>query len=86
MEKKELTVAKGKVLEGIVVSDKMDKTITVLVKVKSSHQLYKKASVNSKKYKAHDVDNTAKAGDRVRIISGRPYSKQKSFRLLEIVK
>jgi len=79
-------VVKGKILEGVVVSDKMSKTITVLVKVKSSHQLYKKASVKSKKYKVHDGDNTAKSGDRVRIISARPYSKEKSFRLLEIVK
>lgn len=79
-------MVKGKVLEGVVVSDKMDKTITVLVKAKSSHQLYKKASLKRKKYKVHDSDNAAKSGDRVRIISARPYSKQKSFRLLEILK
>jgi len=79
-------VVKGKVLEGVVVSDKMDKTITVLVKVKSSHQLYKKSSLKRKKYKVHDSENAAKTGDRIRMISARPYSKQKTFRLLEILK
>lgn len=79
-------MAKGKVLEGIVTSDKMDKTIAVLVKTKFSHQLYKRSSVRKKKYKAHDEKNTAKKGDRVKIIESRPLSKEKSFRLLEILK
>ena len=79
-------MAKGKILEGVVVSDKMDKTISVLVKAKVSHQLYKRSVVKSKKYKAHDKNNEAKEGDRVKIIESRPYSKEKSFELLEIVK
>ncbi|MDD3295929.1 MAG: 30S ribosomal protein S17 [Candidatus Omnitrophica bacterium] len=79
-------MGKNKILEGIVVSDKMDKTATVLVKEKVSHQLYKKSTVNRKKYKAHDKDNKAKVGDRVKIIEARPYSKDKRFKLLEIVK
>ena len=77
---------KGKVLEGIVTSDKGDKTITVLVKVKFSHQLYKRPLVKKKKFKAHDINNEVKVGDRVKIIECRPYSKDKRFRLLEIGK
>ncbi len=76
----------GKVLEGIVVSNKMDKAITTLVKTKSSHQLYKRLQIKRKKYKAHDAENKAKVGDRVKIIESRPYSKEVSFRLLEILK
>ena len=79
-------MAKGKILEGMVVSDKMDKTISVMVKSKVSHQLYKRSVVRRKKYKAHDNDNTAKIGDRVKIIESRPFSKGKNFKLLEIVK
>ncbi len=79
-------MAKGKILEGVVVSDKMDKTISVLVKSKVSHQLYKRSVVRRKRYKAHDNDNTAKIGDRVKIIESRPFSKEKNFKLLEIVK
>ena len=77
---------KGRVLEGVVTSDKMEKTVTVLVKVKFSHQLYKRALIKKKKYKIHDRDNKAKTGDRVKIIESRPFSKEKCFRLLEIVK
>lgn len=79
-------MAKGKILEGVVVSDKMDKTISVLVKSKVSHRLYKRSVIKRKKYKAHDNDNTAKIGDRVKIIESRPFSKEKNFKLLEIVK
>lgn len=79
-------MAKGKVLEGVVVSDKMDKTISVLVKAKVSHQLYKRSVIKSKKYKAHDKNNDAKEGDRVKIIESRPFSKEKSFKLLKIIK
>lgn len=77
---------KGKVVEGIVTSDKCKETITVLVKVKFSHQLYKRPLVKKKKFKAHDMNNEAKIGDRVKIIECRPYSKDKCFKLLEIVK
>ena len=77
---------KGKVLEGLVTSDKSDKTITVLVKVKFSHQLYKRPLIKKKKFKAHDVNNEAKSGNRVKIIECRPFSKDKRFKLLEIIK
>ncbi len=76
----------AKILEGVVVSDKMDKTISVLVKVKFSHQLYKRASIKRKKYKAHDKENSAKLGDRVKIVESRPFSKETKFKLLEILK
>lgn len=79
-------MARGKILEGLVTSDKMKKTISVLVKVKSSHQLYKRSSVKRKKYKVHDEKNAAKIGNRVKIIEARPFSKEKNFRLLEILK
>jgi len=79
-------VGKGKVLEGIVVSDKMDKTISVLVRLKLSHSIYKRSATKRKKYKVHDEENRAKEGDKVRIVEARPFSKEKVFRLLEIVK
>lgn len=78
-------MGKGKILEGIVVSDKMDKTVVVLVKLKYSHQMYKRTTIKKKKYKVHDIENKAKSGDRVKMIECRPFSKQKSFRLLEIL-
>ncbi len=86
MKNEELIVRKGKILEGIVTSDKSDKTITVLVKMKVSHQLYKRSLVKKKKFKAHDINNEAKIGSRVKIIESRPLSKDKRFKLLEIVK
>ena len=77
---------KGKVLEGIVTSDKSNKTVTILVSTKISHHLYTRKTLKRKKYKAHDKDNMAKIGDRVRIVETRPYSKEKHFRLLEVLK
>ena len=77
---------KGKVLEGLVTSDKIDKTITVLVKMKFSHQLYKRPLTKKKKFKVHDAKNEVKIGDRVKIIECRPISKDKRFKLLEIKK
>jgi len=79
-------VEKGKILEGVVVSDKMDKTISVLVRFKFPHSIYKRSAIKRKKYKVHDEENKAKEGDRVRIVESRPFSKEKTFRLLEIVK
>lgn len=79
-------MSKGKVLEGIVTADKSDKTITVMVKIKVAHQMYKRARAQKKKYKVHDEDNQAKIGNRVKIIESRPLSKYKRFRLLEIAK
>ena len=74
-----------KVYTGRVVSDKMDKTITVLVETQKKHSLYGKRVKYSKKYKAHDELNEAKIGDVVRIMETRPLSATKRFRLLEVV-
>jgi small subunit ribosomal protein S17 len=74
-----------KVYTGRVVSDKMDKTITVLVETYKKHPLYGKRVKYSKKFKAHDELNEAKAGDVVRIMETRPLSATKRFRLVEIV-
>lgn len=74
-----------KVYTGRVVSDKMDKTITVLVETYKTHPLYGKRVKYSKKFKAHDENNTAKIGDIVKIMETRPLSATKRFRLIEIV-
>lgn len=74
-----------KVYTGRVVSDKMDKTITVLVETYKVHPLYKKRIKDSKKFKAHDEKNQAKEGDIVRVMETRPLSATKRFRLIEIV-
>jgi small subunit ribosomal protein S17 len=74
-----------KVYTGRVVSDKMDKTVTVLVETYKKHPLYGKRVKYSKKYKAHDEQNTAKVGDIVRIMETRPLSATKRFRLVEVV-
>ena len=76
---------KRKVYLGRVVSDKMDKTITVQVDTRKTHPKYGKRVKYSKKYKAHDENNSAKMGDIVRIAETRPLSKDKYFRLVEIV-
>ncbi|HET6872152.1 MAG TPA: 30S ribosomal protein S17 [Sporolactobacillaceae bacterium] len=70
---------------GKVISDKMDKTITVLVETYKKDTLYGKRVKYSKKYKAHDEENVAKIGDVVRIMETRPLSKDKRFRLIEVV-
>ncbi len=74
-----------KVYTGRVVSDKMDKTITVLVETYKRHPLYGKRVKYSKKFKAHDEHNKAKVGDIVKIMETRPLSKDKRFRLVEII-
>lgn len=74
-----------KELVGRVVSDKNDKTITVLVETYKKHPKYGKRVKYSKKYTAHDEANKAKMGDRVRIVETRPLSKTKRFCLAEIV-
>ena len=76
---------KRKVYLGRVVSDKMDKTITVQVDTSKTHPKYGKRVKYSKKYKAHDELNSAREGDIVRIMETRPLSATKRFRLLEIV-
>jgi len=70
---------------GIVVSDKMDKTITVAVEDFVRHSLYGKAVKRTAKFKAHDEENTCRMGDKVRIMETRPLSRDKRWRLVEIV-
>ena len=70
---------------GTVVSDKMDKTIVVAIEDNVSHPLYKKIIKRTVKFKAHDEKNEAKAGERVKIMETRPLSKDKRWRLVEIV-
>jgi small subunit ribosomal protein S17 len=74
-----------KALRGIVVSDKMDKTIVVEVQDRKKHSLYGKVMKTSKRVKAHDEENTAGVGDRVRIAETRPLSASKRWRLVEVV-
>ena len=70
---------------GKVVSDKMDKTIVVAVETYKKHELYHKRIKYTKKFKAHDENNQAKIGDIVRIAETRPLSKDKRWRLVEVV-
>tara|TARA_B100001027_G_scaffold8979_1_gene5657 strand:+ start:128 stop:364 length:237 start_codon:yes stop_codon:yes gene_type:complete len=72
-----------KILRGVVVSDKPNKTITVLVERKYSHPLLKKVIKVQKKYNAHDENNKFKTGDRVLIIESKPFSKNKKFEVME---
>ncbi|MBX6352454.1 MAG: 30S ribosomal protein S17 [Thermoflavifilum sp.] len=74
-----------KVRVGKVVSDKMDKTIVVAVEERVAHPLYGKTVRRTKRFKAHDERNEAKVGDVVRIMETRPLSKEKRWRLVEIV-
>ncbi len=69
-------------LTGLIVSDKMDKTVVVKVDVRKRHLKYKKAYTISKKYKAHDEKNEYKTGDKVVIESIRPMSKEKTFKVI----
>ncbi len=71
-----------KTLKGVVTSDKMDKTIVVLVNRLVKHPKYKKYVKKSKKYKAHDEENKHKAGDEVTIEGCKPISKDKTFRVV----
>ena len=72
-----------KILSGIVVSDKPNKTITVIVERKYSHPLLKKVVKVKKKYNVHDENNKFKTGDKVSIIESKPYSKNKKFQVME---
>lgn len=72
---------KGKVLRGVVVSDKMDKTVVVKVDRYVKHPKYLKYYTVSKKYKAHDETNAHKIGDKVEIIETKPISKDKTFKV-----
>lgn len=81
-EKKEIVEDKGKFLKGVVVSDKMDKTVVVSVSRFIKHPLYGKFYKVSKKYKAHDEENKFKTGDNVEIVETRPISKDKKFKVV----
>lgn len=74
-----------KVRVGKVVSDKMDKTIVVAIEELIQHKLYKKSVKRTVKFKAHDENQEAKVGDKVSIMETRPLSKEKRWRLVEIV-
>lgn len=79
---KEKSENKGNILKGIVVSDKMRKTVVVTVSRFVKHPLYGKFYKVSKKYKAHDEENKYKIGDRVEIVEIKPISKDKKFRVV----
>ena len=78
-------ISRRKVREGLVVSDKMDKTVVVAIETKKVHPLYKKAIKVTKKYKAHDENNDCKIGDKVKIVETRPLSREKRWRVAEIM-
>ncbi len=75
-----------KILTGVVVSDKPNKTITVMVERKFSHPVLKKVIKVRKKYNAHDESNKFKTGDKVSIIESKPFSKNKKFQVMENAK
>jgi len=74
-----------KQLEGVVTSDKMDKTVVVQVKYLVTHPLYKRIIKRTTKFKAHDEENACNQGDTVRIMETRPLSKDKNWRVVEIL-
>ena len=75
-----------KILTGVVISDRPNKTITVMVERKYSHPVFKKVIKVRKKYNAHDEKNKFKTGDKVSIIESKPFSKNKKFEVMESVK
>ncbi|MGB8706956.1 MAG: 30S ribosomal protein S17 [Dehalococcoidia bacterium] len=76
---------KRKTRTGTVIGDKMDKTVVVLVESLRRHPLYKKVVRDTSKFKVHDEANTCKVGDVVRIVETRPLSKDKCWRVVEII-
>ncbi len=74
-----------KVRQGIVISDKMDKTVVVAIERKVPHKLYKKSINTTKRFKAHDENNECHIGDTVRIVETRPLSRDKRWRVEKIV-
>ena len=77
--------SRRRVLEGIVVSDQMDKSVVVTVERTARHRLYIKTVRRRKRYTAHDEHNDCRVGDRVRIAESRPYSRTKRWRVVEII-
>jgi small subunit ribosomal protein S17 len=78
-------MAGQRVIQGTVVSDRMQKTIVVAVERRKKHRLYHKVVTFTQRFKAHDEDDTCRLGDVVRIVESRPYSKEKRWRLLEVL-
>jgi small subunit ribosomal protein S17 len=79
------TRGRRRVKQGLVASDKMDKTIVVVTETRVPHPVYKRIVRKSVRFKVHDENNDAKAGDTVRIIETRPISAEKRWRLVEII-
>lgn len=75
-----------KVRQGVVVSDKMEKTVVVAIEEMVQHALYGRIVKQTKKFKAHNENNEARMGDTVRIMETRPLSKEKCWRVVEVVK
>ncbi len=82
----EQPIGKRKVREGTVVSDKMNKTVVVTVESLVRHPLYGRTMRRTKRYKAHDEENQCRTGDKVRIVETRPLSKEKHWRVVEILR
>ena len=80
-----INVERVKTRTGLVVSDKMQKTVVVAIERRVPHPVYGKMVTRTKRVKAHDEENSAKAGDTVRIMETRPLSKDKRWRVVEIV-
>jgi SSU ribosomal protein S17P len=78
-------MGKRKTRIGQVVGDKMDKTVVVAIETRQLHPLYKKTIKRIKKYKAHEENNACKIGDKVKIMETRPLSKEKRWRVVEIM-
>jgi small subunit ribosomal protein S17 len=74
-----------KVLTGKIVSDKMDKTVVVAVESLVRHPLYQRTIRRTKKFKAHDEENTCRIGDKVKMMETRPLSKEKRWRIIEVL-
>ncbi len=72
-------------LQGVVTSDKRDKTITVSIASRETHPLYRKQYTKTRKYTAHDENNEAGVGDKVEIAACRPFSKTKSYKLVKVL-
>ena len=85
MDHNNQTQRRKKTLIGTVISDKMDKTVTVLVERLTQHSTYKKFIRKRKRFKAHDEQNACRIGDKVLIVESRPLSKEKHWRVREII-
>ena len=83
MENNERNLRKSRV--GLVVSDKMDKTVVVAIERKAKHPLYKKTVTHTERFKAHDEANTCGVGDKVLIVETRKLSKDKNWRVARII-